>query len=117
MKYIIEMIDDLRESIGNAQGYALVAMLLKEDDDGTLHNAGEKRITSLSVDPDAKALYLGFEEGEVTTTELLECVNALGMEAMMYEVKLKISERHPLMPLIGFGENHEQQAYIFFVTA
>lgn len=117
MKYIIDMTDDLRESLGNAEGYALVAMLLKESDDGELRYAGEKRITSLTVDPDAKALYLGFAEGEATTTTLLECVNALPMEAMMYEVTVRISGKHPLMPVIGFGENHEQKAYVFFVTA
>jgi hypothetical protein len=117
MKYIIDLMDDLRESLHNAQGYALVAMLLKESDDGTLRNAGEKRITSLTVDPDAKALYLGFAEGEATTTTLLECVNALPMEAMMYEVMVRISQRHPLMPVIGFGEDREQKTYVFFVTA
>lgn len=117
MKYIIDMMDDLRENIQNAQGYALVAMLLKEAEDGTFQNAGEKRITSFAVDPGAGALYLGFEEEAATTTELLACVNALPMEAMMYDVMLKISQKHPLMPVIGFGEDRERKEYLFFVTA
>ncbi|MGB5963954.1 MAG: hypothetical protein WBF77_09790 [Sulfurimonadaceae bacterium] len=117
MKYIIDMIDDLHASIDNAQGYALVAMLVKEADDGTLQNAGEKIITSLSVDHEARELHLGFADEDASTTNLLECVNALEMAAMMYELMVKISDAHPLMPVIGFGENHETKEYLFFVTA
>jgi hypothetical protein len=35
---------------------------------------------------------------------------------MMYEVVVKVSDEHPLMPVVGFGENNEQRAYTFFVT-
>jgi hypothetical protein len=117
MKYIIDMIDDLHASIDNAHDYTLVAMLVKEADDGTLHNAGEKIITSVSVDSEAGELHLGFVDEDATTTNLLESVNALEMSDMMYEVKVKISDAHPLMPVIGFGKNHETKEYLLFVTA
>lgn len=115
MKFIIDMIDDIRENIHNAQDYTLVAMLLKEDNSGNFQNAGEKIITSLEIHHDLKELHLGFSDEKLTVQTLLESVNALDMQAMMYEVMVKISNEHPLMSVAGFGENHEQKEYIFFV--
>lgn len=116
MRYIIDMMDDLREGIENSKDYTLLAMLLKEDNDGNFQNAGEKVITSLHVDYENEQLQLGFEDENITTKELLECVNALDMKTMMYEVVIKISNEHPLMSVIGFGNTHEQKQYAFFVT-
>ncbi|MFT7005082.1 MAG: hypothetical protein ACJAWW_002451 [Sulfurimonas sp.] len=115
MKYIIDMIEDIRENIQNAQNYTLLAMLLKEDEEKNYQNAGQKVITSIYVDNEAKELHLGFLDSDATTKELLACVNALDMKELMYEVVVKISDEHPLMPVIGFGENHEQKEYTFFV--
>lgn len=117
MKYVIDMIDDIRENIQNSREYALLAMLLKEDDQKNLQNVGEKVITSLYVDHDAKQLQLGFLDEKATTKDLLECVDSLEMKGMMYEVVVKISNKHPLMSVVGFGENHEQKQYTFFVMA
>ena len=117
MKYIIDMIDDMRENIHNAPDYTLLAMLLKEDPSGELQYAGEKAITSFRIDHDAKQLLLGFLDENVTTKELLESANALDMDAMMYEIMLKISDEHPLMHVVGFGEDHQQKQYSFFITA
>lgn len=116
MKYIIDMIDDIRENIQNSNDYTLLAMLLTEDEDGNYQNAGQKVITSIEIDHETKKLLLGFVDGDATTKELLESVNALDMKAMMYEIVVKISEKHPLMSVIGFGEDHEQKEYTFFVT-
>lgn len=116
MKYIIDMIDDLRENIANSTEYGLLAMLLKEDDQKNLQNVGEKVITSLQVNHEAKALELGFEDENSTTKELLEMLNTLEIQSMMYEVVLKISDKHPIMPVVGFGENHEKKQYVFLVT-
>jgi ethanolamine utilization protein EutA (predicted chaperonin) len=116
MKYIIDMIDDMRENIQNSKDYTLLAMLLKEESPENFKNAGEKVITSLHVDHGAKQLQLGFVDENATTKELLEYVDSLEMNAMMYEVMVKISDEHPLMNVIGFGENHEQKQYTFFVT-
>lgn len=116
MKYIIDLIEDMRENIDNSGDYTLLAMLLKEESSGNFQNAGEKIITSLYIDDDTKKLHLGFSAGDVTTQTLLECVNSLEMDAMMYEVVVKISNKHPLMSVVGFGENHAQKQYIFFVS-
>jgi sucrose-6-phosphate hydrolase SacC (GH32 family) len=116
MKYIIDMIDDMRENIQNAADYTLLAILLKEDSFGNFQNAGEKVITSLFVDHDAKQLLLGFLDENATTKTVLECADALNMNAMMYEVIVKISDEHPHLSIIGFGENHEEKKYTFFVT-
>ncbi|WP_373036112.1 hypothetical protein [Sulfurimonas sp.] len=115
MKYIIDMIDDIRENVQNSKDYTLLAMLIKEDEEKNFQNAGQKVITSIHVDDEAQKLLLGFLDGNATTKELLECVNSLDMKAMMYEVVVKISDEHPLMPVVGFGENNEQRAYTFFV--
>jgi predicted neutral ceramidase superfamily lipid hydrolase len=102
------MIDDIRENIQNSQNYTLLAMLLKEDDAQNFQNAGQKVITSIEIDHNDKKLLLGFLDGDATTKELLESVNSLDMKAMMYEVVVKVSDEHPLMPVVGFGENNEQ---------
>lgn len=117
MKYIIDMIDDMRENIQNSKEYTLLAMLLKEDSQNSVQNVGEKVITSLYINHDVKQLQLGFLDENVTTKALLECIDSLEMKAMMYEVVIKISNEHPLMPVVGFGENHEQKQYIFFVMS
>lgn len=116
MKYIIDMIEDIRENIQNSEDYKLLAILLKVDEQNNPQNAGEKPITSFYLDHDAKQLHLGFLDENATTKELLDCVNSLDMDSMMYEVMLKISDEHPLMNVIGFGENHEQKEYVFFVS-
>lgn len=115
MKYIIDMMDDMRENIQNAGDYTLLAMLLKEESPNNFHNAGEKIITSFAIDHDTKQLELGFLDESVTSKTLLDCVNSLEMQMMMYEIIVKISDNHPLMNVVGFGENHEQKQYIFFV--
>jgi hypothetical protein len=116
MKYIIDMIDDIRENIQNSENYTLLAMLLKGDEPLNYKNAGQKIITSIEIDHDNKKLLLGFLDGDASTKELLGYVNSLDMKAMMYEVVVKVSDKHPLMPVIGFGENNEQRMYTFFVT-
>ncbi|DAB29943.1 MAG TPA: hypothetical protein CFH84_06670 [Sulfurimonas sp. UBA12504] len=117
MKYIIDMIDDMRENIQNSKEYTLLAMLLKEDAQKNFQNAGEKVITSLRVNHEHQELRLGFLDEKATTKEFLVCVDALEMDALMYKIVVKISDAHPLMPVIGFGENHEQKQYTFFVSA
>ncbi|MFA6191907.1 MAG: hypothetical protein WC665_06095 [Sulfurimonas sp.] len=115
MKYIIDMIDDMRENIQNAGDYTLLAMLLKEESPDNFQNAGEKIVTSFYIDNDSKQLQLGFLDGNVTTRTLLDCVNSLEMQMMMYEIVVKVSVNHPLISVVGFGENHEQKQYTFFV--
>lgn len=117
MKYVIDMIDDMRENIQNSKEYTLLAMLLKEDNQKNIQNLGEKVITSLYVNHDAKQLQLGFLDENVTTKALLECLGSLKMKDMMYEVVIKISNEYPLMPVVGFGENHEHKQYTFFVMS
>lgn len=116
MKYIIDMIDDMRENIQNAQDYKLLVILLKEDAQKNFQNAGEKLISSFSINHERKLLELGFLDEGATSKELLEFVDALEMKTMMYEVVVKISEQHPLMKIMGFGENHEEKLYTFLVS-
>lgn len=116
MKYIIDMIDDMRENIQNSKDYTLLAMLLKEDSQKNFQNAGEKVLTSLHVNHDTKQLELGFLNKSATTKDLLELLDSLEMQATMYEVVVKISDEYPLMNVIGFGENHKDKEYIVFVT-
>lgn len=116
MKYIIDMVEDIRQNIHNASDYTLLAMLLKEDASGELKYAGEKVVNSFYVDHDSKQFVFGFLDEDATTKELVESLNALDINSMMYEVLLKISDNHPLMPVVGFGEDHKQKLYSLFVT-
>ncbi|MBD3825122.1 MAG: hypothetical protein IE916_11550 [Epsilonproteobacteria bacterium] len=115
MKYIIDLIEDIRESIDNAADYSLLAILLKEAQNGELEYAGEKTITSFRLDRTTKRLLMGFEAQNATTRHLLELLETLEMDAMMYEIYIEISSKHPQMEVVGFGEDRVQKHYTLFL--
>ncbi len=121
MKVIIDLIEDIRESIHNDETFAITAMLLKEDpqDKKKLIYAGEAPVDSFYIDKISKELILTVEkEAEALSIgELVKHLLIMDMEQMMYEVKLAVSEDHPPRELVGFGFNATDAKYALFIMA
>jgi len=121
VKVIIDLIEDIRESINNNEQYTLSAMLLKEDqgDSKNLVYAGEAPVGSFYVDKISKELILTVEKEKeaLSIGELVKHLLIMDMDMMMYEVKLAVSENHPPQALVGFGFNATDGKYALFIMA
>jgi hypothetical protein len=118
MKVIIDLIEDIRETIANQEAYTLHAMLLKEDqsDSEKLIYAGEAPIGSFVLDDESKQLVLSVErEGSLQIGELLKHLLILSMDMMMYEVRLHVNLQHDAVEVVGFGQSGEDKKYILFI--
>ncbi len=121
MKVIIDLIEDIRESINNNEMYSITAMLLKEDANNkkNLLYAGEASVGSFYVDKISKELILVVEKNKepLSVGELVKHLLIMDMEMMMYEVKLQVSEEHAPQELVGFGFNATDAKYALFIMA
>ncbi len=121
MKVIIDLIEDIRESINNNETYAIIGMLLKEDenDKKNLIYAGEASVGSFYVDKIAKELIFSIEKDKdpLSVGELVKHLLIMDMDTMMYEVKLAVSEEHAPKELVGFGFNATDAKYALFIMA
>lgn len=121
MKVIIDLIEDIRESINNDENYTLGGMLLKEDENNKekLIYAGEAPIGSFYVDKISKELILNVEKDKepLSVGELVKHLLIMDMDMMMYEVKLLASEAHTPNELVGFGFNATDAKYVVFIMA
>jgi len=119
MKVIIDLIEDIRESIANAEDYELRAGLLKEDteDPSKLIYAGEALLNSYILDEEKKALHFKIDSSgaKVTIGELIPSLLILDMDAMMYGLKIDVNTQYSDMEVVGFGKNEEQKAYLLFI--
>jgi hypothetical protein len=121
VKVIIDLIEDMRDSIKNNELYTLSAMLLKEDseDKEKLIYAGEASIGSFHVDKLSKELLLTVEKkkNSLSVGELIKHLLIMDMDMMMYEVKISVSEAHEPQAVVGFGFNAADSKYALFIMA
>jgi len=121
MKVVIDLIEDIRESINNNETYDITAMLLKEDSENkkNLIYAGEAPIGAFFINEITKELILSIEKkSEVLKVgELVKHLLIMDMDKMMYEVKLSVSEEHAPQELVGFGFNAADSKYALFIMA
>jgi len=119
MKVVIDLIEDIRESINNNETYRVTAMLLKEDeqDKKNLIYAGEASVASFHVDEIAKELIFAVDNTKkaLEIGELVKHLLIMSMDKMMYEVKLAVSEEHVPQELVGFGFNATDAKYALFI--
>jgi len=118
MKVIIDLIEDIRESIGNAEAYVLRAGLLREDanDTSKLIYAGEAPIARYWLDEVSKTLH--FEVGTEKTVKIGELIPELlilDMEKMMYMLKIDVNGEYKDIEIVGFGKSDEEQVYTLFI--
>ncbi len=119
MKVIIDLIEDIRESIRNEAGFKLSAMGLHENENGEFTPLWKSNISTLRVDEQARKVFffLGKEEG-LNVGVLLERLNVLSNEAMMYELCISYTkeEQRADTPVMGFGESLEDKRYHLFIS-
>ncbi len=119
MKFIIDLIEDVREQIGNGGDFVLSAGLLKEDenDASKLVYAGEALIHQYTIDTSNRQLLFHISHSDTTITieELMAELLILSMDAMMYELRLDVNEQYREMEIVGFGKNEQEKRYILFI--
>ena len=119
MKVIIDLIEDVREQIGNHEAYEVVAGLLKTDksDSTKLIYAGEAPLNSVKLEEEKRQLTFKIDgtDTKLTIGELIPSILILDMDAMMFELKMDVNIQYKDMEIVGFGKNDEQKRYILFI--
>ncbi len=119
MKYIIDLIEDVREQIGNQEDFILTAMLLKEnvEDLEKLTYAGEAPLNLFHLDKKGKQLIFKIDgsHSRLTVGELIPPLLILDMDVMMYELRMDVNTQYSDMEIVGFGKNDEEKKYILFI--
>lgn len=119
MKVIIDLIEDIRESIANAEEFVITAGLLKEDpnDPSKLIYAGEAPLNRYHLDPIAKRLTFEMDgsNAEITVGELIPPLLISDMDVMMYELRMDVNTQYSNMEIVGFGKNEEMKQYLLFI--
>lgn len=119
MKVIIDIIEDVREQIGNHEEYEVMAGLLKTDaeDSSKLIYAGEAPLNVMSLEREKRQLTLKIDGSDkiLKIGELIPSILILDMDAMMFEVKIDVNAQYKDMEIVGFGKNDEEKRYILFI--
>ena len=119
MKFIIDLIEDVREQIGNHEAYVVTAALLKADasDSSKLIYTGEAPLNLTILDDESKQLKFKIDgsEARVTIGALIPPLLILDMDAMMYALRMDVNVQYADMEIVGFGKNNEEKKYILFI--
>ena len=119
MKFIIDLIEDVREQIGNHEEYIVTAGLLKadENDSNKLVYAGEAPLNLAVLNDESKQLNFKIDGSDmrVTIGALIPPLLILDMDAMMYELRMDVNAQYSNVEVIGFGKNEEEKKYILFI--
>lgn len=119
MKVIIDLIEDVREQIGNQEEYEVTAGLLKTDpnDANKLIYAGEAPLNSFKLEREMRQLHLKMDgsKTKLTIGELIPDILILDMDVMMFELKMDVNVEYKGLEIVGFGKNDEQKRYILFI--
>ena len=119
MKFIIDLIEDIRVEIGNEPNFTMHAMLLKEDinDPETLIYGGEAALSHFELDESSRKLMMIINRPEeiLTIGELMKNILIYDMDKMMYEVRLNVNHQYNDVEVIGFGKSTAEKKYFFFI--
>ena len=119
MKFIIDLIEDIREQIGNQESYIITAGLLKEDpkDDNKLTYAGEASLNTQHIDEVKRQLIFEIDGSntKLTVGELIPPLLISDMDRMMFELRIDVNAQYSDMEIVGFGKNEEEKRYILFI--
>ena len=119
MKFIIDLIEDIRVEIGNEPDFTVHAMLLKEDAENPekLIYGGEAGLNVFELDEPHRKLMLKINGSEevLTIGELIKHILIYDMDQMMYEVRLNINHHYKDVEVVGFGKSAEEKKYFFFI--
>ena len=119
MKVIIDLIEDIRESISNAEDFVFTAGLLREDehDPSKLIYAGEAPLNTYHIDKTRKQLVFKIDgsDTQIKVGALIPPLLISDMDVMMYELKMDVNEKYSDMKIVGFGKNDEEKHYVLFI--
>lgn len=119
MKFIIDLIEDIRVEIGNKPDFTVHAMLLKEDgnDPEKLIYGGEAGLNHFALDDDKRKLEVKIDGSSelLKIAELIKPLLILDMNKMMYEVRVNVNHQYSDVEVIGFGKSMEEKKYFFFI--
>jgi len=119
MKVIIDLIEDIRESIGNAKDFVFTAGLLKEDanDPSKLVYAGEAPLNLADLDSIRRELIFKMDgsDAKITVGEVIEPLLISDMDVMLYELRMDVNIQSNTMEIVGFGKNEEMKRYLLFI--
>ena len=119
MKFIIDLIEDVREQIRNHEEYVVTAGLLKADeaDSDKLIYAGEAPLNLALLNDKTKQLNFKIDGSDIRVTigALIPPLLILDMDAMMYELRIDVNVQYPDVEVVGFGKNEEEKKYILFI--
>lgn len=116
MKYVIDLIDDIREAIHNDGTFLMGVIALEKelDSEGNSIMAWAKALSTFELCEDKKQLSFSTSANErLTIAKFLEESKLFSNEAMMYEVIIDV-EGTP-KELIGFSENLNQKTYMLLI--
>ena len=119
MKVIIDLIEDIREAIGNQEDFILTAMLLKEDNSNPdrLISAGEAPINAFIIDEEQRKLIFKIDSSAAVLSigELVKHLLVLPMAGLMYELRVDIKTYHDAASVVGFGKSLQEKKYFLFI--
>ena len=119
MKFIIDLIEDVREQIDNHEEYLLTAGLLKEDPENSakLIYVGEALLNRAVLDKEKRRLVLQIDGSDerVTIGTLIPPLLIDEMDVMMYGLSMDVNVQYQGMEIVGFGKNDEEKRYILFI--
>jgi len=119
MRVIIDLIEDVREQIGNSKDYTVNAGLLRTDetDSTKLIYAGEAPINSMQLEREKRQLVFKIDgsEKKLTIEELIPSILILDMDAMMFELKMDVNVQYKGLEIVAFGKNDVEKSYILFI--
>ena len=119
MKFIIDIIEDIREQINNQEAYIMTAGLLKEDSNNIdkLIYSGEAKLNTWHMDEITKELIFAIDgsSDEITVGELIPPLLISDMDRMMFTLKIDVNAEYQNMEVVGFGKNDEEKRYILFI--
>ena len=119
MKVIIDLIEDIRETLGNQEDFMLTAMLLKEDDSNQerLISVGEASINTFVIDQVQRKLIFKIDRSTAVLPigTLVKHLLVLPMADMMYELRVDIETHHDAASIVGFGTSLQEKKYFLFI--
>ena len=119
MKFIIDLIENVREEIGDHGAYFVTAGLLKTDENESekLMYVGEAPLNRADINEDKKQLIFKIDgsDTKITLGELIPPLLISDMDRMMYELRMEVNAQYRDMEIVGFGKNEEEKRYILFI--
>lgn len=109
MKYVIDLIEEVRESIHNAKDFSLIAMMLTKD----MKLQGEANIYKIAMFDESIRFYVDVEVDALESVEF-DKLNGLQTQKELMK-RLEVDVRGELFEVEGFGNALDEKKFVFFI--